>query len=172
MLLPRFQFFWIDAHELHHGVSDPSFLSQLWDKIKSFSWSATAKPRYSLVKTLKRDFRSLPPHKSTDNETEAINYDDYAIVNVGPSIVPAYLPSLRIFTYNTTNYSPSKGAVREDEELAKEEVSGAMEDEIFEEDMEDEHEDDEDDNDDDEDDEYEEREPDKKKGSKRHHGHR
>ncbi|KAG9050539.1 Endopolyphosphatase [Tulasnella sp. UAMH 9824] len=166
-------FFWIDAHELHHGVSDPSFLSQLWDKIKSFSWSATAKPRYSLVKTLRRDFRSLPPHKSTDNETEAINYDDYAIVNVGPSIVPAYLPSLRIFTYNTTNWAPSKGALKEGEELVKEEVNSEMENEIFEEDMEDEHEDDDDDDDDDEDDdEYEEREPDKKKGSKRHHGHR
>ncbi|KAG8970624.1 Endopolyphosphatase [Tulasnella sp. 425] len=157
-------FFWIDAHELHHGVSDPSLLSQLWDKITSFSWSTTAKKRYSLAKTLRKDFRSLPPHRSKDNETEAINYDDYAVVNVGPAIVPAYLPSVRVFTYNVTHWTPSNGVVGEDEELFKEEASPEDEDED---------EDDDDDDDDDDDEEDVESEPDKKKkGSKRHHGHR
>ncbi|KAG8976510.1 Endopolyphosphatase, partial [Tulasnella sp. 427] len=168
-------FFWIDAHELHHGVSDPSFLSQLWDKITSFSWSATQKPRYSLAKTLRKDFRSLPPNKSKDNETEAINYDDYAIVNVGPSIVPAYLPSVRIFSYNVTNWAPSKALIGGGEELVEEQVNGPEEEDEDDSEDEDEDEDDEDDNDDDDDDddgEMDAEEEKKKKGSKRHHGHR
>lgn len=28
--------------------------------------------------------------------------DDYAIINVAPSVVPEYFPSVRVFTYNVT----------------------------------------------------------------------
>ena len=46
---------------------------------------------------LLKNFEDLP--KAKRNST----YDDYAVVNVSPSVVPnPYLPSFRIFAYNTT----------------------------------------------------------------------
>lgn len=64
--------------------------------------SGAESQRYStsktLFKTLIREFSDLP---------DPMNYDDYAVVNVNPSVVPnPYLPSFRVFSYNIT------GAVR------------------------------------------------------------
>ncbi|KAG9123357.1 hypothetical protein FRC07_015054 [Ceratobasidium sp. 392] len=36
-----------------------------------------------------------------------LDYDDYFIVNIGPSVIPEYTPSVRIFTYNVTNAESS-----------------------------------------------------------------
>lgn len=33
---------------------------------------------------------------------QGLNHDNYAVVNVAPSVVPTYLPSFRIYAYNTT----------------------------------------------------------------------
>jgi endopolyphosphatase len=33
-----------------------------------------------------------------------LHADDYVVVNVGPSVIPSYLPSYRIFQYNVTQY--------------------------------------------------------------------
>lgn len=47
-----------------------------------------------LFETLIQEFSALP---------ESANYDDYAVVNVGPSVVPnPYIPTFRIFSYNIT----------------------------------------------------------------------
>lgn len=35
---------------------------------------------------------------------EQIDYDDYVVVNVAPSVVPTYQPSIRVFSYNVTNW--------------------------------------------------------------------
>jgi len=43
------------------------------------------------------DFATLP------DSPEDINLDDYAVINVSPSVVPhPYAPSFRIFSYNVT----------------------------------------------------------------------
>ncbi|KZT74415.1 endopolyphosphatase [Daedalea quercina L-15889] len=62
-----------------------------------------------LYNALLKDFDDLP--KAKRNST----YDDYGVVNVSPSVVPSpYLPSFRIFAYNTTGtpYVPAMQAAR------------------------------------------------------------
>lgn len=50
-----------------------------------------------LYKSLLEEFSLLPQPKKID-------LDEYAIINVSPSLVPnPYLPTFRIFTYNITN---------------------------------------------------------------------
>ncbi|KAF8351449.1 Metallo-dependent phosphatase-like protein [Amanita rubescens] len=50
-----------------------------------------------LYDTLLEDFATLP------ESPEDINLDDYAVINVSPSVVPhPYAPSFRIFSYNVT----------------------------------------------------------------------
>ena len=44
-----------------------------------------------LDKVLLKDFSELP---------KKVDYGDYGVVNVSPSIVPAYFPSFRVFNYN------------------------------------------------------------------------
>jgi len=44
-----------------------------------------------LDKVILKDFSELP---------EDVDYGDFGVVNVSPSIVPAYFPSFRIFNYN------------------------------------------------------------------------
>jgi len=52
--------------------------------------------RESLAETLMNDFGELPSAKKTD-------LDEYAVINVSPSVVPnPYLPSFRVFAYNIT----------------------------------------------------------------------
>jgi len=48
-----------------------------------------------LYKSLLQEFALLPKSKKID-------LDEYAIINVGPSVVPNPLPTFRIFTYNIT----------------------------------------------------------------------
>jgi endopolyphosphatase len=50
-----------------------------------------------LFETLIQDFSTLP------KSAKDIKYEDYAVVNVGPSVVPnPYVPTFRIFSYNIT----------------------------------------------------------------------
>jgi hypothetical protein len=46
-----------------------------------------------LDKVLLKDFSELP---------KDVDYGDYAVINVSPSVVPAYFPSFRVFTYNVS----------------------------------------------------------------------
>ena len=46
-----------------------------------------------LDRVLLKDFSELP---------KDVDYGDYAVINVSPSVVPAYFPSFRIFTYNVS----------------------------------------------------------------------
>ncbi|KDN50962.1 hypothetical protein RSAG8_00591, partial [Rhizoctonia solani AG-8 WAC10335] len=36
------------------------------------------------------------------SKQEKVDYDDYFVVNIGPSVIPEYTPSVRVFTYNIT----------------------------------------------------------------------
>ncbi|KAG9015715.1 Endopolyphosphatase, partial [Tulasnella sp. JGI-2019a] len=90
-------FFWIDVHELH-DIASPS----VWSRLTSLLFKK--KP---LSKVLLKDFKSLPPKKSDssgDEDEEPLDYEDYVVVNVAPSVVPTYQPSVRIFSYNITNW--------------------------------------------------------------------
>ena len=50
-----------------------------------------------LFETLIQDFSTLP------KSAKDIKYEEYAVVNVGPSVVPnPYVPTFRIFSYNIT----------------------------------------------------------------------
>ncbi|KZT24494.1 Endopolyphosphatase [Neolentinus lepideus HHB14362 ss-1] len=59
------------------------------------------KKRDQLYQELLQDFSDLPKEKKID-------HDEYAVVNISPSVVPnPYLPSFRIFAYNITG-APKK----------------------------------------------------------------
>ncbi|KAG1754048.1 Metallo-dependent phosphatase-like protein [Suillus paluster] len=66
----------------------------------------------TIFETVMDDFEALA-------KTKDLNYDDYAVVNVSPSLVPnPYLPTFRVFSYNISGLgSSSVGAVGEDEYL-------------------------------------------------------
>ncbi|KDQ64518.1 hypothetical protein JAAARDRAFT_28155 [Jaapia argillacea MUCL 33604] len=62
--------------------------------------------KYDLFDTLIRDFGDLPKSE------RKVDFDNYAVINVSPSVVPnPYLPSFRVFTYNTTG-TPKKSIKR------------------------------------------------------------
>ncbi|KEI37912.1 uncharacterized protein L969DRAFT_51759 [Mixia osmundae IAM 14324] len=50
----------------------------------------------SIDEDLLSDYKDLPKYRKLD-------LDDYSIVTVSPSIIPTYLPALRIFTYNVSH---------------------------------------------------------------------
>nr|VWO95495.1 RFX-type winged-helix domain-containing protein [Ganoderma boninense] len=62
-----------------------------------------------LYKTLMQEFSDLPKYQNLD-------HDNYGVVNVAPPVVPTYLPSFRIFTYNTTGEHFEPGHLGEDEQ--------------------------------------------------------
>ena len=55
----------------------------------------TAGNDLALYDVLLAEYSALPKRKKT-------NYDEYAVVNVAPSVVPDYLPSFRIYSYNNS----------------------------------------------------------------------
>lgn len=52
---------------------------------------AMKKKHKGLDKVLLRDFSELP---------KDVDYGDYGVINVSPSVVPMYFPSFRVFNYN------------------------------------------------------------------------
>ena len=87
------QFFFLDAE---HVRSKQSRAGSTSDTTGAPHAEGKKKNR-QLYNGLLKNFEDLP--KAKRNST----YDDYAVVNVSPSVVPnPYLPSFRIFAYNTT----------------------------------------------------------------------
>lgn len=74
--------------ELLHGYHLPNY-----DRFSAFS-----KKGDRLKESLMDSFGGLPAQPK-------IKQKDYAVVNVAPSIVPAYLPAARVFSYNITGVS-------------------------------------------------------------------
>ncbi|KAK2466218.1 hypothetical protein APHAL10511_001860 [Amanita phalloides] len=59
-----------------------------------------------LYDTLLEEFSTLP-------ESSDINLDDYAVINVSPSVVPnPYVPTFRIFSYNVSESQTGRGIKR------------------------------------------------------------
>ena len=73
----------------------------------------------SLADTLLEDFAGLPGKKEAD-------VDEFAVINVGPSVVPnPYVPTFRVFVYNTTGEAYEQSRQQHDEEEEEEEEVGA-----------------------------------------------
>lgn len=98
------QFFFLEADDLANEPRQVSLGSE--DEVDA------TKKRKELYNGLLRDFAELP--KSSQNTS----HGDYGVVNVAPSVVPnPYLPSFRIFTYNTTGSPYNPGHLGEEEQL-------------------------------------------------------
>jgi len=72
-----------------------------------------AKKHKGLDRVLLRDFSDLP---------RDVDYGDYGVINVSPSVVPAYFPSFRIFNYNVSTEA-FEGALERKERQRRGEVS-------------------------------------------------
>jgi endopolyphosphatase len=89
MLIICFQFFFLDAEDLH---TFPKLDSQ-----KSEHGKFKVRSGGTLYGSLLEEFSSLP---------NSPKMTDYAVVNVAPSVVPnPYLPAFRVFSYNITGAS-------------------------------------------------------------------
>ncbi|KAF9518808.1 hypothetical protein BS47DRAFT_1370951 [Hydnum rufescens UP504] len=106
-------FFWIDTE----GIRPPpksasieaqstlsSLLSTFLARVRGSTQSGSGtnekivddvKKKPALHDELKEDFGLLPSMKKVD-------MDNFVIVNVSPSVIPTYYPSVRVFTYNNT----------------------------------------------------------------------
>ncbi|KAH9938626.1 uncharacterized protein B0H18DRAFT_1081217 [Fomitopsis serialis] len=92
-------FFFLDAEHVRSKPDKEALTSGMHDELR-----LGKKKHRQLYNTLLKDFDDLPKTKHN------ASYDDYGVVNVSPSLVPnPYLPSFRIFTYNTTGaaYEPA-----------------------------------------------------------------
>ncbi|GAB1520067.1 Endopolyphosphatase [Rhizoctonia solani] len=81
----------------------------------------TGRKKESLIADkLHAEFKELSKQKKVD-------YDDYFIVNIGPSVIPEYTPSVRVFTYNITGaeLNGSSPITNVDELLDSEEVNAS-----------------------------------------------
>ncbi|KAG8803145.1 Endopolyphosphatase [Serendipita sp. 400] len=78
-------FFWLDVHDLNMEPTEPDPIFRSY--------------KVALHEDLRDDISNLP---------KRLHSDDYIVVNVAPSIIPAYLPSFRIFQYNITDYMGAK----------------------------------------------------------------
>ncbi|TBU49566.1 Metallo-dependent phosphatase-like protein [Dichomitus squalens] len=94
-------FFLLDANQL----SRPRNMSSTSDN----GISTLKQKKKELYKTLMQEFSDLPKYENLD-------HDNYGVVNVAPPVVPTYLPSFRIFTYNTTGEPYEPGHLGEDEQ--------------------------------------------------------
>jgi hypothetical protein len=61
-----------------------------------------------LDKILLKDFSELP---------KDVDYGDYGVINVSPSVVPAYFPSFRIFNYNVSSEAVEEALERKERRL-------------------------------------------------------
>ncbi|KAF8743226.1 Calcineurin-like phosphoesterase, partial [Rhizoctonia solani] len=85
------------------------------------SMRITGRKKESLIADkLHAEFKELSKQKKVD-------YDDYFIVNIGPSVIPEYTPSVRVFTYNITGaeLNGSSPITNVDELLDSEEVNAS-----------------------------------------------
>lgn len=81
-------FFWIDVEDVMKEPREP--------RLRATDFEALYQ-REELHNTLRKDFKYL-------RKLRKVHFDDFAVINVSPSVIPEYLPSFRIFQYNTTGY--------------------------------------------------------------------
>ncbi|CDO76280.1 hypothetical protein BN946_scf184470.g38 [Trametes cinnabarina] len=94
------QFFLLDAQQLGNSTiqrRDKLYEADLkgQDEDEALPPTVLKHPKKQLYKLLLQEFSDLP-------RAQNLNHDNYAVVNVAPSVIPTYLPSFRIFAYNAT----------------------------------------------------------------------
>ncbi|KAI0650721.1 Metallo-dependent phosphatase-like protein [Trametes meyenii] len=94
------------GHVYGHMNMDHFFLldaEQLGNASRSGDTSSLAGDETSVLKHKKKELYKLLLQEFSDlPRAQNMNHDNYGVVNVAPSVVPTYLPSFRIFAYNTT----------------------------------------------------------------------
>ena len=118
-------FSWIDTEDIRAGryasKSAHQRASEKTPRSQSTLLSATPfhsetnqniakKKHHQLLDELLEEFQGLP-------KSSKINKDDFIVINVSPSVVPTYYPSIRVYTYNSTAlataaYIPAGGGAR------------------------------------------------------------
>lgn len=71
-----------------------------------------------IADALRTEFKALSRKKKLD-------YDDYFVVNIGPSVIPEYTPSVRIFTYNVTEAEANQQSEIENDGLDFDALNGS-----------------------------------------------
>ena len=61
-----------------------------------------------LDKVLLKDYSQLPKH---------VDYGDFGVINISPSVVPTYFPSFRIFNYNISTEAVKEALDRKERRL-------------------------------------------------------
>ena len=102
------QFFLLDASQLSQGGGNAS-ASAPAPSDAGHEATVLDHKKKELYKLLMQEFADLPKYENLD-------HDNYGVVNVAPPVVPTYLPSFRIFTYNTTGEPYQPGHLGEDEQ--------------------------------------------------------
>ncbi|KAI0832451.1 Metallo-dependent phosphatase-like protein [Trametes gibbosa] len=87
-------FFLLDAEQLGSRARSRD-LDLVLDGAAGSDPSVLKHPKKELYKLLLQEFADLPGARG-------LNHDNYAVVNVAPSVIPTYLPSFRIYAYNST----------------------------------------------------------------------
>jgi endopolyphosphatase len=93
MNIDHFFFFDVDDLEATHKDLKSKSTLNFPDTLSNLSIDAVMgrSGNAGLVDTLKKDFDDMPGPKK-------IKMEDYAVINVGASVIPTYLPGLRIYT--------------------------------------------------------------------------
>ncbi|KAI9632969.1 Metallo-dependent phosphatase-like protein [Dioszegia hungarica] len=92
-----------EGPSLHHGA-EPHPQS---GRMRTMGRNSNA----ALVDTLRKDFGDMPgPNK--------LKVKDYAVMNVAPSVIPTYMPAVRVYSYNITNITRYPDSVNLDSNLA------------------------------------------------------
>ncbi|KAG8680873.1 hypothetical protein FRC09_017905 [Ceratobasidium sp. 395] len=87
----------IVGHLFGHKNVDHFVIHSVDDVLASPSLRITGRKKEVLIaEAMRGSCKELARKKKLD-------YDDYFVVNIGPSVIPEYTPSVRIFTYNITN---------------------------------------------------------------------
>ncbi|KAF9057569.1 hypothetical protein BJ165DRAFT_1397817 [Panaeolus papilionaceus] len=87
----------------HMNVDHFFFLEAIDLEIVSEKRQIDTSSDEGLFQTLMKEFEALP------KSVKEADLDDYAVVNVGPAVVPnPYLPTFRIFSYNNTDSAMMK----------------------------------------------------------------
>ncbi|KAI5451729.1 Endopolyphosphatase, variant 2 [Naganishia albida] len=94
-------FFFIDVDELEHTQG---FAPQA-EKVSLFSQRMSTFGRNgdtALQQDLFKDFDDMP-------KVSKMKLEDYTVVNVSPSVIPTYLPGVRVYSYNVTGLKLDDG---------------------------------------------------------------
>ncbi|KAH9943409.1 uncharacterized protein BXZ73DRAFT_97450 [Epithele typhae] len=93
----------IVGHLFGHMNMDHFFLLDAEQLAHRPNVSMTSEHEVTILKSKKKElYQSLVQAFSVLPKAENMDLDNFGIVNVAPSLIPTYLPSFRIFVYNTT----------------------------------------------------------------------